>query len=179
MKSEDPVELEPYDPHWPAAFKAEAEILIAALHEPSFTVEHVGSTAVPGLGAKPVVDIMLGAPSMASIDSRRVTIESLGYEYRPDLEATIPDRRFFVKRAGGRRAFHLHAVQAGSAFWLEHLVFRDRLRRDPRLAAAYHGVKARLAHRFRHDREAYTAGKLAYIVEVLGSIGGRSSDDAV
>ena len=84
-----------------------------------------------------------------------------------------------MKRVGDRRAFHLHAVQAGSAFWVDHWAFRDRLRGDPRLAAAYHGVKAGLAQRFRHDRDAYTAGKSAFIVNVLGSAAGRLSDDAV
>jgi GrpB-like predicted nucleotidyltransferase (UPF0157 family) len=122
---------------------------------------------------------MLGAPGLPAIDARRPTIEGLGYEYRPHQEAVIPDRRFFVKWVGDRRAFHLHAVQAGSAFWVEHLAFRDRLRSDPGLAAAYHGVKSDLAKRYRHDREAYTSGKSAFISKVLSSVERRPSDDAV
>ena len=179
MNPEDLVELVPYDPRWPAAFQAEADRLVAALRSPSFTIEHVGSTAIPGLGGKPVVDLMLGAPSLSVIDALRPAIESLGYEYQPHQESVIPDRRFFVKCVGDRRAFHLHAVQAGSAFWVEHLAFRDRLRGDPGLAAAYHGVKADLAKRFRHDRDAYTSGKSAFISTVLTSVERRSSDDAV
>jgi GrpB-like predicted nucleotidyltransferase (UPF0157 family) len=179
LVTEDPVDLVPYDLHWPALFQVEAKLLIAGLGSSSFTIEHVGSTAIPGLGAKPVVDLMLGGPSLAAIDARRPAIEHLGYEYRPHQEAVIPDRRFFVKSVGGRRAFHLHAVQAGSAFWVEHVAFRDRLRSDPGLAAAYHGVKADLAARHRHDREAYTSGKSAFISTVLGSVKRRPSDDAV
>ena len=179
MQDDGPVELVPYDPRWLAAFHAEADLLSRALREPSFTIEHVGSTAVPGLGAKPVVDLMLGGPTLAAIDARRPAIEGLGYQYRPHLATVIPDRRFFVKCVSDRRAFHLHAVHAGSAFWVEHLAFRDRLRSDPRLAAAYHGVKADLAQRFRHDREAYTSGKSAFISKVLGSVERRPSDDAV
>ena len=179
METEDLVDLVPYDPRWSAAFQAEADLLITALRDPSFTIEHVGSTAVPGLGGKPVVDLMLGAPSLSAIDARRPAIEGLGYEYRPHLTAVIPDRRFFVKCEGDRRAFHLHAVQTGSAFWVEHLAFRDRLRSDPGVAAAYHVVKTDLAQRFRHDREAYTAGKAAFISNVLDSVERRPSDDAV
>jgi GrpB-like predicted nucleotidyltransferase (UPF0157 family) len=176
LNTEDPVELVPYDPRWPAAFQAEADRLVTALRSPSFTIEHVGSTAIPGLGGKPVVDLMLGAPSLSAIDARRPAIESLGYEYLPHQEAVIPGRRFFVKCVGDRRAFHLHAVQAGSAFWIEHLAFRDRLRGDPGLAAAYHGVKTDLARRYRHDREAYASGKSAFISTVLASVERRSGD---
>ena len=179
MNTEDLVELVPYDPHWPASFQAEAALLITALGFPPFTIEHVGSTAIPGLGGKPVLDLMLGGPSMSAIDARRLAIERLGYEYQPHHEAVIPDRRFFVKCVGDHRAFHLHAVQAGSAFWVEHIAFRDRLRSDPELAAAYHGVKADLAARHRNDREAYTSGKSAFISTVLSSVERRPSDDAV
>ena len=179
MKTEDVVELVAYDPRWPATFRAEAELLVTTLCDPSFTIEHIGSSAVPGLGGKPVVDLMLGGPSMAAIDARRPTLETLGYEYRARESAAIPSRRFFVKCVNDRRAFHLHAVQVGSAFWLEHLAFRDRLRSDPRTAAAYHGVKTDLAQRFRHDREAYTSGKAAFISKVLGSVDGRPGSDAV
>ena len=179
MNTEDVVELVPYDPRWPAEFQAEADRLVTALRTPSFTIEHVGSTAIPGLGGKPVVDIMLGAPSLSALDQRRPAIEGLGYEFQPHQAAAIPDRRFFVKCVRDRRAFHLHAVQAGSAFWLEHLAFRDRLRGDPGLAAAYHRVKADLAKCYRHDREAYTSGKSAFIATLLSSVERRSSDDAV
>jgi len=179
VNTEDPVELVPYDPHWPTLFQAEADWLASALQTPSFTFEHVGSTAVPGLGGKPVVDLMLGGPSLAAIDAHQRTIEGLGYEYQPHQTALIPGRRFFVKCVGDRRAFHLHAVQAGSAFWVEHLAFRDRLRSDPGLAAAYHGVKTDLANRYRHDRDAYTSGKSAFISRVLSSVERRSSDHAV
>jgi GrpB-like predicted nucleotidyltransferase (UPF0157 family) len=179
LNTADLVELVPYDPHWPAAFQAEAHRLCTALGNPSITIEHIGSTAIPGLGGKPIVDLMLGAPSLPDIDARRPAIVGLGYEYRPHREAVIPDRRFFVKYVADRRAFHLHAVQAGSAFWVEHLAFRDRLRSHPGLAAAYYGVKADLAKRYRHDREAYTSGKSTFISDVLSSVERRPSDDAI
>lgn len=156
-----------YDPAWPAAFESEAARILALFADGSTRIEHIGSTAVPGLGAKPIIDIMLGAPELGEIDAAVPGIESLGYQYVPEHEAEMPERRFFRKERGGRRTHHLHAVEVGGAFWRDHLLFRDFLRSHADVARAYHDLKAELAGRFASDPEAYMDGKDAFIKRVM------------
>ena len=161
------VVLAPYSHAWPAAFESEAALLHAAFRPRRVDVEHIGSTSVPGLGAKPIVDILLGAESLATIEERILPLHSWGYRYVRDVEAAIPERRYFVKPDGGPETIHLHAVVRGSPFWIEHLAFRDALRGDAGLAKRYLALKMELVQRFAHDREAYTDGKAAFIRAVL------------
>jgi GrpB-like predicted nucleotidyltransferase (UPF0157 family) len=162
-----PVLIVPYDPAWPEAFRAERALLAAALGSDRFRFEHIGSTAVPGLGAKPVLDILLGAPALSEIDAAIGRIEALGYVYVPEYEREIPDRRFFRKDMNGLRTHHVHAVETDGDFWRKHLLFRDHLRSHPEAAEAYHRLKRDLARRFRNDRDAYTDGKTQFIREAL------------
>jgi GrpB-like predicted nucleotidyltransferase (UPF0157 family) len=131
------------------------------------SIEHVGSTAVPGLGAKPVIDIMLGVSALLEVEARIAQLGSRGYEYVPEHEAQLPARRYFVKPPTRPRTFHLHCVVRGSDFWQSHLEFRDFLREHPEMAAAYLELKQELAARFRTDRVAYTDGKSAFISSIL------------
>lgn len=130
-------------------------------------VEHVGSTAVPGLAAKPVIDLQ-GA--VLDLDEGHAVAEALapqGWHAVPvELDAR-PWRRLLVRVADGRRAAHLHLLVAGSARWREQLAFRDALRADPALAREYARLKHLLAGRHATDREAYTAGKAAFVRRVL------------
>ena len=158
-----------YDPAWPDAFRAEADVLLARFEPGAARVEHIGSTAVPGLGAKPIIDIMLGAGGLRDIERAIPSIESLGYVYVPELEAEMPERRFFRKDTNGCRSHHLHGVRFDGVFWQDHLLFRDYLRSHPDVAGAYHDLKRRLASRFRSDPHAYTYGKNPFIEEVLVS----------
>jgi GrpB-like predicted nucleotidyltransferase (UPF0157 family) len=159
--------LTPYSPLWPAIFDVEARAL-EALFEGGVRIEHVGSTAVPGLGAKPIVDILVGAADLAAVEARIPRIVAAGYRYVKEFERAIPERRFFTRTDGHPGNFHVHAVVAESAFWRDHLAFRDALRADAKLAAEYWRLKQRLAARFPNDRAAYTDGKGDFIRKVLG-----------
>lgn len=163
--SDAPIEIAAADPSWPAQFGAERDRLQAVLGPwLAGAIEHVGSTAVPGLAAKPVIDIM--APvhtldgSVAAIDAAR----SLGYHHHPYLPDVM---HWFCKPSPAHRTHHLHLVPLGSPRWVGALAFRDALRRDPGRAAAYEALKRALAQRFPHDREAYTEGKAAFVNEVV------------
>ncbi len=170
--ADDPIVLAPPDPRWPALFAAERDAIAAALAPwLTGTPEHIGSTAVPGLAAKPILDIM--AP-VASLDAARGAVDAaaqLGYvhfPYRPD------QMLWFCKPGPVHRTHHLHLVPARSALWRERLAFRDALRRDDRLRAAYGALKARLAAAHPHDREAYTDAKTPFVEAVLASAGATS-----
>jgi GrpB-like predicted nucleotidyltransferase (UPF0157 family) len=156
-----------YRADWPRMFEAERAALAETFRSPAFRIEHVGSTAVPGIPAKPIVDILVGARSLAAIEARIPAMETLDYQYVPEHEAVLPQRRFFGKPKVGLRQFHVHAVEIDSRFWVEHLLFRDALRADRGLAAEYGALKIRLAARFGGDREAYTDAKAPFIRTVL------------
>ncbi len=167
MSSVEPVELTPYSPMWPAIFDIERGRLLEVFRADAVRIEHIGSTAVPGLGAKPIIDVLLGAPAMAVIERAIAALEASGYRYVPEFERALPTRRYLVKTHGQPGHFHLHGVVAGTTFWNEHLAFRDALRADPLLAERYWTLKRRLASRHRNDREAYTEAKGTFIRSVL------------
>lgn len=161
-----PVIIEPYDPSWPEKFAAERRVLEAVLARwLSGPIEHVGSTAVPGLAAKPIIDIMA---AVRDLPSSRPAIEALmghGYcysDYKPDV------MHWFCKPSELERTHHLHLVPFGSALWHERLAFRDRLRRDDAARDAYSRLKLELASRYRNDREAYTEAKSDFVQSIVG-----------
>jgi GrpB-like predicted nucleotidyltransferase (UPF0157 family) len=128
--------LADYDPAWPARFAAEAARIAGALGALARGVEHVGSTAVPGLAGKPVLDVAVAVASMADADACIAPLESLGYAYRGP-HGDDPRRRYYVRDdAAGRRLAQLHLYVLPAAAWDGKLAFRDALRADPRLAAA-------------------------------------------
>ena len=163
----EPVELSPYSPMWPAVFEIERDRLNAIFGPDAVVIEHVGSTAVPGLGAKPIIDVMLGAPALAVIERHIPELVAGGYTYVPEFEKAIPERRYLTKRHGHPGHFHLHAVVYDTPFWKRTLAFRDALRRDESVAAEYWKVKKRLATRYPNDRAAYTDAKSEFIRSVL------------
>jgi GrpB-like predicted nucleotidyltransferase (UPF0157 family) len=167
MAHRAPVEVVPYSPSWPSHFAAEHDRLAAAFPPAVFRIEHIGSTAVPGLGAKPIIDVLVGGPTLAAVAARIPAMSSLGYQYMPEHETTLPQRRFFAWPATRPRQFHVHAVAIDSPFFAEHLRFRDALRADARLAAAYYRLKVELAARFGDDREGYTEAKGDFIRTVV------------
>jgi len=154
-----------YDSTWPSIFAAEAERLQHwfAASELPLMVEHTGSTAVPGLAAKPILDILAGYQEDASVPAYIEVLTAAGYVHRGEQE--IPGREFF--RRGNPRAYHLHLTAIYSLFWRNHLTFRDRLRTDNALRDAYAALKRDLAARFPRDREAYIAGKESFVSKVL------------
>lgn len=157
----------PYDADWPRRFNEERRALTAVFAGTKAVIEHVGSTAVPGLGAKPVIDIIVGVPLLAEVERRIPALGAAGYEYVPEYEQQLPERRYFRKPRLGPRAFHVHCVVTGSDFWIRHLTFRDHLRTHPESAAAYDSLKRELAMRV--SKEAYTEAKSPFIEGVLAS----------
>lgn len=158
------VRLIPYDPRWAELFAAEAERIRMALGEElPLAIEHMGSTAVPGLAAKPIIDILGGYPPGAQVERYIEPLVRAGYVHRGERE--IPGREFF--RRGTPRSYHLHVALEGGTFWREHLAFRDVLRARPDLRDAYAAVKLALAQRFPRDREAYIEGKTVFVRQVV------------
>ncbi len=149
-----PVDVVPYSENWPSLFAAEKALLQRALAPWLVAdIEHVGSTAVPGLCAKPVIDMM--APVQDLESSLRVieAAQSAGYCYSPYK----PDQmHWFCKPSPAARTHHLHVIPWQSRLWQERLAFRDALRQRPSLALAYGRLKLSLAAQYRHDREEYT-----------------------
>ncbi len=148
-------------------YAEEAARLVEAMGALLISVEHVGSTAVPGLAAKPIIDIMAGVRRLAYADRCIRPLEGLGYEYIPEYEEFIPARRYFRKGPAPARTHHLHIVEKRGAFWEETLQFRDTLRRRPDVARAYEELKRRLARQWAHDSWEYTEAKAPFIQSIL------------
>lgn len=160
-----PLVIEPYHPRWPLDFATEAMALRAALGPGRHTLHHIGSTSVPGLHAKPIIDILAEVPSLPDLDLRAPAIATLGYE--PMGEFGIPGRRFFRKNnAAGHRTHHLHAFVTGSPDLTRHLSFRDYLRAHPDAAQAYAALKLRLFETTGGNLDAYIQGKDAFVKDL-------------
>lgn len=159
----DTVTLVAYDEAWPSLFLEERARIERTLGSWAEGIEHIGSTAVAGLTAKPILDIMVGVRRLRDAHRCIRPLEGLSYEYRG--EAGLPGRLFF--RKGQPRTHHLHVVQIGSEFWERHLLFRDYLRAYPETAREYAVLKDHLAQRFGGDRVAYTEAKRGFISEVV------------
>ena len=169
---EDPVVVVPYDEAWPSLFEEERNCIERAIGPWVEGIEHIGSTAVPGLAAKPVIDIMVGVKSLDDTPSLVEGLEAIGYEYVPEFERQMPERRYFRKLHRGRRTHQIHLVErSDAAFWDRHVLFRDYLRRHPGVAEEYALLKHELSGRFREDRTAYTEAKTAFIREVVRRAG--------
>ncbi|SEP84671.1 GrpB domain, predicted nucleotidyltransferase, UPF0157 family [Lentzea xinjiangensis] len=164
-------EVRPHDPRWAARAEAERDHL-AKLLAPWLVdgIEHVGSTAVPGLAAKPIIDLMASVTDLDTV-VEQATLTANGWAYVPPDLDNRPWRRFYVKpdATGQRRRAHLHLIPAGHSRWTDQLRFRDALRGNADLAKAYEELKRRLAQESGHNREAYTEGKAAFIVKALNS----------
>lgn len=162
------IALVPYDASWPDIFAAERDRLMSMFAEELIEVQHIGSTAVPGLQAKPVIDILAGVQSMAVADALVKRLCCSGYTTSAEFNATLPLRRWLMRWADGHRTHHLHLVIHGGREWLEHLQFRDKLRSNPQLAHRYSEFKSHLAAKHRTDREAYTNAKSEFVRSVAG-----------
>jgi GrpB-like predicted nucleotidyltransferase (UPF0157 family) len=162
---EEAVRVVPYDAGWPQMFELERAALEPVVGPYSVGgIHHVGSTAVPGLAAKPVIDILVGVGDLASSRACFGPLAQLGYLYAPYRSTEM---HWFCKPSPARRTHHLHLVPAGSQRFRDELAFRDELRRSPELVANYAALKQRLAVTFKHDREAYTEAKSEFIKTVL------------
>ncbi len=155
------VEVVPYNPAWPRLFAAEAASLAALLGDELVAIHHIGSTAVPGLAAKPIIDILPVVRAIERIDALNDLLLALGYT--PKGENGIPGRRFFSKDVEGVRRVHVHAFAAGHPEIARHLDFVAYLRAHPAAAQAYADLKRDLARRFPNDTVGYTDAKSEFI----------------
>lgn len=178
-----PVVIADYDPAWPATFERERDAILRVCGDGAFVrIEHVGSTAVPGLAAKPIIDIMPGLRSLDDAPRLIGPLASIGWEYGPETELPDPElndpgmpfRRYFRKHVDGVRAGHMHMVEVRSDFWRNHLLFRDYLRAHPEEAAAYASLKRELAAQYNASvtptsniNAGYTTYKTEFIVSRL------------
>jgi GrpB-like predicted nucleotidyltransferase (UPF0157 family) len=162
-----PVMIADYDPRWPAMFEEERARILGSIGHRVLSIEHVGSTAVAGLAAKPIIDIGVTIRSLDEAPACVPPLARLGYEYVPEYEAQIPDRRYFRKGTPQARTHHLHMYEPASDQYVRHTLFRDYLRTHPETARQYEVLKRDLANRFPNDREAYTEAKTAFVESVL------------
>jgi GrpB-like predicted nucleotidyltransferase (UPF0157 family) len=163
MVVDQPIQLVAYDPSWPVRAQAEAAAIEDAVGPwLAGGVEHVGSTAVPGVEAKPTIDLMAPVHDLAAARQAFAPLADLGYQHAPHR----PHFHWFCKPSPAIREFHLILVEATHPDWDMRLRFRDRLRSDPAAATEYAALKRELAARFPNDREAYTDGKAAFVARV-------------
>jgi len=160
---QEAVTLLPYDPQWSQAYAAERDQVARVLGDLAVEIHHIGSTAVPGLPAKPVIDLLVAVRRLEEASACMAALETLGYRF-VDHPQNV-DRRFF--RKGLPRSHHLHIVALGSPAYHDHLDFRDALRAEPSLRQRYAALKEALAGRYKYERAKYVEGKSAFVAETL------------
>ena len=164
--NEASVEIVSYDPSWPGRFDEETKELRRAL-APWLVgpIEHIGSTAIPGLAAKPVIDIMAGVETLDASRPAIAALVDLGYCYAPYRENS---EHWFCKPSPAFRTHHLHLIPFESREWHDAIAFRDYLRAHSQIALEYEDLKRRLAQKYHFDREAYTEAKGPFIARITG-----------
>lgn len=166
MKADDPVRIVPYDANWPEWFQHIAYPLREALGIVALRIDHIGSTSIPGLAAKPVIDVQISVADFEPLAAYRLPLEQLGYIFRADN----PNRtqRYFRETPGQPRV-HIHVMRAGSFGEQFALLFRDYVRSHPEVAARYAELKIELAQRYQHaeERQLYTEAKRPFIWETI------------
>ncbi len=162
------VEIVEYDPNWETLYRNEESKILAVIGHIAVAVEHVGSTAVLGLGAKPTIDIMVAVHRLSDADKCIEPLSSIGYEYQPEHEESMPERRFFRKgQPPKEQHYHLHMVEKKSEFWRRHLAFRDYMRTHPEIAQQYYELKKESATKYGSDREGYNEAKTSFIESIV------------
>ena len=168
----DRIEVVDYDPQWPKLFLIEEESLRQAFGASLVALEHVGSTAIPGLASKPVIDIQAIVRAMLEAQEAVPFLARLGYEQ--GIFARDPEGRLFFKKFSADRILihHLHVYEPSNVAMSQHLLFRDYLRLHPEEAEHYSALKQELAHLYRHERVAYSHAKTEYIEAILAKARG-------
>jgi GrpB-like predicted nucleotidyltransferase (UPF0157 family) len=158
------IEVVPHKPRWSELFQEAVEDLTAVFGPEIVAAHHIGSTAIPGILAKPIVDVLLVVRDIDQVDSFNQDMMERGY--RPQGEFGIPGRRFFIKGSESHRTHHIHVFEESHAAVDRHLAFRDYLRAHSDEAQTYSRLKEELARRFPHDIDGYIAGKYDFIKEI-------------
>ena len=159
------VRLVSHNPKWAEYFCAEKELLLGVIGEKIIDIRHVGSTSIPGIPAKPIIDMIAATERLAEIEVFTQDLKRLGYEDKGD--GNVPGRRFFVKGEETRRTHHLNFCEPGSVFWKSHLAFCEYLKQHLDAANEYAALKQALAAAFPNDRAAYTSAKERFVHSIL------------
>lgn len=159
----EPIKIVDYNPDWPSIYQVEKAKLEQALGHLILDIQHVGSTSVPGLAAKPIIDIAIGIKDYPMPDAAVQAVVDLGYEHMG--EYGIPRRHYF--RKGAPRSHHIHVVELRNPEWDKYILFRDYLRTHPDTAAGYEVLKRKVALQHGHDRTLYTDSKAPFIESVI------------
>ena len=159
------VQLKKYNPKWKELFEKESELILSVSTNLLEEVQHIGSTAIPGIIAKPIIDILAGINSLANIEKLVEKLEPIGYVYRG--EQGIPDRHLFVKGGKDFRTHHLHVVEKEHQEWSKHILFRNYLLKHPEEVKAYSKLKQELLQKYEFDRGMYTDSKSDYITGIV------------
>lgn len=163
-----PVRIVDYDSSWPKLFEKEKRLILSVIGHVVVSVEHIGSTSVLGLGAKPIIDMLVAVHHLGDAEMCIEPLRTIGYKYEPEHEAQIPERRFFNKgQPPAEQHYHLHMVELTSDFWKRHLLFRDYLRTHPEAAQQYQRLKRQLAAEYTTNREGYTEAKASFIESIV------------
>lgn len=159
------VNLINYNPDWEQQFENEKTNIVNALEDKVIGIEHIGSTSIKGIIAKPIIDIILGIQDLDEVETFILPLSEIGYEYVPKAE--FEDRRFFRKGLWGQGTCHLHICEINSNEWNEKLMFRDYLRKYPEAAQEYVSLKEELASKYKFDRPTYTKKKEPFIKLII------------
>lgn len=160
----DIVELHSYNSEWQLLFEEEKKELLSLLQKYIIGIEHIGSTAIPGLISKPIIDIMLGLKKYSDSEKCIIKLGNIGYKCFG--ECGRPGRLFFIK-GGIKSTHHLHLVEYGSIYWRENILFRNYLRRHKNVANEYASIKKELAKRYKNNRDAYRFYKSLFVENTL------------
>lgn len=159
------VTIEDYNSNWYKRFEEEKEKLKEILTDKYISIEHIGSTSVDGLCAKPIIDIAIGVNDLQSVSEFIKPLKEIGYEFVYHKE--FPERRFFRKGQWGAGTHHIHIYQFEGEHWNNQILFRNYLRVNPDVLKEYQKLKVDLAEKFRFDRGSYTTSKSSFIQDVL------------
>lgn len=164
ITDKDPIVVEKYNSEWPRQYESEAELLRKALGKTIVDIQHIGSTAVPGLAANPIIDFQIAVSGSTTSKDYVAELSSLGYEKALD-EQNSPN--FYCKGATNKHTHHLYIVEDGSDEEARRVVLRDYLRKNERGAKEYEALKIAMAEKFKEDRSAYVDAKTAFITLAL------------
>lgn len=159
------VKLVPYTYEWKEEYNKEEKLLYSVIGENVLDIQHVGSTSIEGLCAKPIIDIAVGVESLNVVDSFKALLENIDYEYRSN--AGVEGRIFFAKGSEDLRTHYLHIEVLNSELWKNHIYFRDYLRSHKEYTQEYSELKKRLGEKYEEDRASYTSEKNSFISMIL------------
>jgi GrpB-like predicted nucleotidyltransferase (UPF0157 family) len=160
------VRLVEYDEGWPGMFEEEKGLLESALKDiEMIDIQHVGSTSVPGMKSKPVIDIAVGVKRLSDGERCIGPLERIGYEYRGD--AGVPGRQFFAKGPRENRTYHVNVEAWNGRLWKNHVLFRDYLKEHPQTRKEYQKLKEVLEAKYPGDRDSYTSEKDSFIKKII------------